>query len=127
MQGMRDAIYKLGTKLTTAQLHSDVRIIIDGSNNPYDIAPDWGLVRVEPKADGKYAAVSAASVIAKVRRDEEMTLAAQKYPGYGFEGHKGYPTPFHKQRLEALGPCAIHRRSAAPVRALLEKNAKATS
>ncbi|MEL0082845.1 MAG: ribonuclease HII, partial [Gammaproteobacteria bacterium] len=53
-------------------------------------------------------------------RDREMTQLAQQYPGYGLEGHKGYPTRAHIAALEKLGPTAIHRRSFAPVRRIIE-------
>ncbi len=59
--------------------------------------------------------IAAASVIAKVTRDRLMVQLAQTYPNYGFEQHKGYPTPMHLAALEQHGPCPIHRRSFAPV------------
>lgn len=61
------------------------------------------------KGDAVAASVAAASVLAKVARDRIMTDYATDFPGYGFEVHKGYCTPAHQERLEALGPCAIHR------------------
>jgi ribonuclease HII len=60
--------------------------------------------------------ISAASVVAKVTRDREMVALDQLYPGYGFAQHKGYGTKAHMASLEEHGPCAIHRRSFAPVR-----------
>ena len=65
------------------------------------------------------AAIAAASVLAKVTRDREMAEMEVDYPGYGFAQHKGYPTKKHLAALAALGPCAIHRRSFAPVAKLL--------
>ena len=64
-------------------------------------------------------AISAASILAKVVRDAEMTALDAIYPGYGFAKHKGYPTPAHIRALAELGPCPQHRRSFAPVRKLL--------
>lgn len=64
-------------------------------------------------------AISAASILAKVIRDAEMTALDARYPGYGFAKHKGYPTPAHIRALQELGPCPQHRRSFAPVRKLL--------
>ena len=61
----------------------------------------------------------AASILAKVSRDEEMIELDKQYPGYGFKQHKGYPTKTHLKALKALGPSLIHRRSFSPVRALL--------
>lgn len=60
-------------------------------------------------------AIAAASILAKVARDRWMTAQAERYPGYGFEKHKGYPSPEHKAALLRLGPCPLHRRSFAPV------------
>ena len=70
--------------------------------------------------DGRVAAISAASVLAKVYRDQLMTRLHERYPAYGFHRHKGYGTPEHLQRLEQHGPCPEHRRGFAPVRRLLE-------
>lgn len=61
-------------------------------------------------------AISAASILAKVYRDRLMGLWHLRYPGYGFDTNKGYPTPVHLAALTRIGPCAIHRRTFAPVR-----------
>lgn len=71
------------------------------------------------KGDGKVAAISAASIIAKVTRDREMVELDKQYPGYGLAGHKGYPTKAHIAALHELGVTPIHRRSFGPVRKLL--------
>ena len=73
------------------------------------------------KGDSRVAAISAASILAKVTRDREMVQLDQQYPGYGFAGHKGYPTATHLQALDKLGVSPIHRLSYAPVRARLEQ------
>ncbi len=62
-----------------------------------------------PKADGKSAAVAAASVVAKVMRDTAMRALADQHPEYGFERNCGYGTPEHRSALAELGPCRIHR------------------
>jgi ribonuclease HII len=67
------------------------------------------------KGDAKVACISAASIIAKVVRDEYMRELDQQYPGYGFAVHKGYPTARHMEALRRLGPSAVHRRSFGPV------------
>ena len=65
----------------------------------------------------------AASILAKVSRDRHMMTLHGRYPGYGFERNKGYPTAEHLASLTRLGPCAEHRRSFAPVRnSLIESN-----
>ncbi len=71
------------------------------------------------KGDSLSHSIAAASIIAKVRRDRLMVELAETYPGYGFEVHKGYPTPAHQKALQRLGPCPAHRRSFAPVAQLL--------
>jgi ribonuclease HII len=69
--------------------------------------------------DGLHKSISAASIIAKVTRDREMTLLAEKYPQYGFAQHKGYGTKEHMAALVRHGVCDIHRRTFAPVARLL--------
>ena len=69
--------------------------------------------------DASVAAISAASIIAKTTRDGMMRALDAVYPEYGFASHKGYGTAAHRERLIAHGPCPEHRRSFAPVRALL--------
>lgn len=63
------------------------------------------------KGDSTSAAVAAASIIAKVTRDRCMARAGDHYPGYGFEGHKGYASPAHRDAIKLLGPSPIHRMS----------------
>ena len=79
--------------------------LIDGNR-----AKDFGLpVKTVVHGDSLSASIAAASVLAKVTRDDLMLEMAQKYPGYGFEIHKGYGTKAHYAALEELGPCPIHR------------------
>ncbi len=89
--------------------------LIDGLHTPRLHCPSLAIV----KGDQKIAAISAASIVAKVARDSEMTELAVHYPGYGFDVHKGYATRAHIQALATLGVCALHRLSFAPVRARL--------
>lgn len=79
--------------------------LIDG-----DREKDFGLpVETVVKGDSLSASIAAASVLAKVTRDDWMLRAAEEYPGYGFEIHKGYGTKTHYAALRALGPSPIHR------------------
>ncbi|MCG6938776.1 MAG: ribonuclease HII [Gammaproteobacteria bacterium] len=71
------------------------------------------------KGDSRVAAISAASILAKVERDAQMLELHKQYPAYGFDKHKGYPTREHREVLYAIGPCPEHRRSYAPVREAL--------
>lgn len=67
--------------------------------------------------DAKVAAISAASIIAKVTRDRIMKELDSGHPGYGFADHAGYGSPAHLAALKALGPCAVHRMTFTPVAA----------
>lgn len=69
--------------------------------------------------DGLSLSIAAASILAKTARDRLMVEMDTLYPGYGFAGHKGYNAPVHQEALRNLGPSPIHRRSWAPIRALL--------
>ncbi len=91
--------------------------LIDGNRCPELPCPAEAVV----KGDSRVAAISAASIIAKVARDHEMVALDAIYPGYGLAGHKGYPSPAHLAALQQLGVTPIHRRSFAPVRRLLEE------
>jgi ribonuclease HII len=75
------------------------------------------------KGDEISASIAAASILAKVARDRLMEEMDGLYPGYGFAAHKGYHAPVHVEALQRLGPCPIHRRGWAPVRAVLEGGA----
>ena len=91
-------------------------VLVDGNR-----LPRWSYrAQAIVKGDSKVAAIAAASILAKVVRDREMCELDSRYPGYGLAGHKGYPTKAHLEALRTLGVTPIHRRSYAPVRALLE-------
>ena len=84
---------------------------------------DWVPIKECPlphrtvvKGDGRSLSIAAASILAKVARDELMVRADGRYPGYGFARHKGYATPQHLRCLSELGPTPIHRRSFSPLR-----------
>jgi ribonuclease HII len=91
-------------------------IYIDGNRVPKNLT---GTAVI--KGDAKIAEIAAASILAKVHRDQLMVEYAEMYPGYGFESHFGYPTPLHLERLKVLGPSPIHRRSFGPVAHLLPR------
>ena len=73
------------------------------------------------KGDLKEPSIGAASIIAKVERDKEISDFDVTYPGYGFAKHKGYPTKLHMEAVQKLGVCLIHRKSFAPVKRLLNE------
>ncbi len=92
--------------------------LVDGNRAPVLACP----VRTVVGGDASIAAISAASIIAKVARDEEMRLLDRRYPGYGLATHKGYPTAAHLAALQRLGASECHRRSFAPVRRVLSQS-----
>ncbi len=89
---------------------------IDGNQRP----PIAGHVETIVGGDGLDPAISAASILAKVQRDQWMANLHQRYPDYGFDRHKGYPTAQHLDMLTQLGPCPAHRMSYKPVIRALE-------
>ena len=91
------------------------RVLVDGLHCP----PIALETRAVVDGDAKVKAISAASILAKTARDGEMVRLAAVYPQYGFDRHKGYPTPEHFECLHRFGPCVVHRRSFHPVRLLL--------
>jgi ribonuclease HII len=90
--------------------------LIDGNRCPGLPCPAQAIVR----GDSRVAAISAASIMAKVTRDREMIELDAHYPGYGLAQHKGYPSKTHMEALQRLGVLPVHRRSYAPVRKILE-------
>ena len=95
---------------------SPQHVIIDGNRCP-DLSGLAFKCTVEAvvKGDALVPSVSAASILAKVARDEHMRVLDGRYPGYGLADHKGYPTAAHIAALRRLGPSPVHRRSFAPV------------
>jgi ribonuclease HII len=89
------------------------RVVVDGNRVPELPMTAAAVVR----GDARVAAISAASILAKVHRDHLCAGLHAQWPAYGFDAHKGYPTPAHLQALARHGPCPAHRRSFAPVRA----------
>ncbi len=92
------------------------KALVDGNRCPVLVCPCEAIV----KGDATVPAISAASILAKVARDAELCELHDRYPHYGFAHHKGYPTAAHREALRRHGPCAEHRRSFAPVAAMLQ-------
>jgi ribonuclease HII len=108
MLAMRRAVEALQVTPTLA--------LIDGNRCPKMAVRSEAIV----KGDDKVAAISAASILAKTARDALLVQLHQQYPQYAFDQHKGYPTALHMARLKEHGVSPVHRKSYAPVRALLE-------
>jgi len=88
---------------------------VDGLHCPQIAYP----VRAVVRGDATVASISAASILAKTERDAEMLRLHRQFPRYGFDRHKGYPTPGHLDALHRYGVCEVYRRTFAPVRKLL--------
>lgn len=93
------------------------RILIDGLPLRHFPYPHQGIV----SGDGRSLCIAMASIIAKVTRDRLMVALDRAYPHYGFARHKGYGTAAHRAALDRHGPCPQHRRSFAPIAALLAR------
>ena len=107
MLAMRRAIEGLSLLPTLA--------LIDGNRCPPCAMRAEAII----KGDDKVAEISAASILAKTARDAVLLTMHQQYPQYAFDQHKGYPTALHLERLRLHGVAPVHRKSYAPVRALL--------
>lgn len=107
MLAMRRAVEALKTIPTLA--------LIDGNRCPVMATRSEAIV----KGDDKVPAISAASILAKTARDAALRVLHDQYPHYAFDQHKGYPTALHLERLRLHGVSPVHRKSYAPVRALL--------
>lgn len=90
-------------------------VLVDGNRLPVLPMPAHAIV----KGDAKVQSIAAASILAKVYRDRLCRDLHEQFPHYGFATHKGYPTAEHLTALRLHGACAAHRRSFAPVRAVL--------
>ena len=96
-----------------------LRVLVDGNQLPQLALPMHAVVG----GDARVKAISAASILAKVHRDRLCLALHERHPQYGFDRHKGYPSPAHLAALRLHGACDVHRRSYAPVRAVLMSGA----
>jgi ribonuclease HII len=113
---MRRAVEQVVVQLAAKGLASVAHILIDGNALPKNLPAKASAI---VKGDLKCLSIAASSIIAKVWRDREMERYDSQYPGYGLGVHKGYATPVHSESLKKLGATPIHRRSFAPVKAVL--------
>ncbi len=109
---------KLAMKKAIQKLNKKPKfLIIDGNFKINSSISQKSII----KADEKVFSCAIASILAKVYRDKIMRRYHQKYPQYGFDRHKGYPTKLHRKMLKKYGPCEIHRRTFKPVKACKSK------
>ncbi len=92
------------------------KLLVDGTHLPDVSISAQAII----KGDSKIAAISAASIVAKVARDKIMEDYSNKFPQYGFERHVGYATKYHLNALKQFGACKIHRHSFEPIRSMIE-------
>jgi len=118
---LRASLWAL-TRAVQALPENPRHVFVDGRDR-IDVACDCDAVI---GGDGIVMSIAAASIIAKVTRDRLMCALALDCPGYGFETHKGYAVPEHREALDRLGPSVHHRRFFAPVVAAREKHAPQT-
>lgn len=105
---MKRAVRNLETKfLKNGNLVSIDFLILDGNFKIKTEIPQKSII----KADEKVFSCTAAGIIAKVTRDRMMFRCHKKYPRYGFDRHKGYPTKFHREKIKKYGFCKLHRKS----------------
>lgn len=120
---MQQAIGEVIQNSLATQPDARFTAVIDGNRVPdlafLELGSQQLQARALVKGDSRHAAISAASVLAKVDRDQDMLALAARYPAYHIDQHKGYPTALHLQALAAHGVLPEHRRSFAPVKRLL--------
>ena len=102
---------RLAMKLAVERVSAD-SILVDGNTEIDITVPQKTVI----KGDSKHVEIAAASIIAKVWRDNLMKDLDTRYPGYGFGKHAGYPTKVHKEQIAILGPCPVHRKTFRGVR-----------
>lgn len=93
------------------------KILVDGLYLPKVSIQGEAVV----KGDSLHACISAASILAKVARDEELYQLDKLYPQYGFAAHKGYPTKLHLEKIQQYGVLPIHRKTFAPIKQMLQQ------
>jgi ribonuclease HII len=103
---LQAALLAMKQAIEKCRLSPDL-LLIDGNKRVDHPARQWTIVG----GDGKSLSIAAASVLAKVTRDRIMQEYHQSYPCYEFDRHKGYPTKRHREKIQQLGPCPIHRKT----------------
>ncbi|ETO36405.1 hypothetical protein RFI_00658 [Reticulomyxa filosa] len=134
MIGMRDSVTELMEKLKKSDSSREsgneehkhmadapITVLVDGNRDPCYEQKNIKC-RLVVRGDAQVYCIAAASIIAKVTRDRMMVEYHKKWPLYGFDQHKGYPSPAHQKAVWKYGPCPIHRRSFNPVKKYVEEH-----
>ena len=111
MNILRASLLAMARALSALEVTPDLALV-DGNHVPGSDLPCYAVIG----GDARIAAVSAASIVAKVERDWEMLQLHRRYPVYNFASNKGYPTKEHIRSLDRHGVCDVHRKSYRPVR-----------
>ena len=93
-------------------------VLIDGNRHVPHLQTKQKLI---VRGDEKVFSIAAASILAKVTRDNVLKNLHEKFPQYGFDRHKGYGTQFHFEMIQKYGPCDIHRKSFEPIKSIIEQ------
>ncbi|HBL95997.1 MAG TPA: ribonuclease HII, partial [Psychrobacter sp.] len=132
IEALLEAVFKYLSKTKSLGISLDklqVEALFDGNRCPdlshatfheLGISPSSVDCQAWVKGDARHTSIAAASILAKVSRDETMYALDMQYPEYGIAKHKGYPTRAHMEAIERHGVLSAHRRSFAPVRKALE-------
>ena len=126
--GIREA-NRLAMQLALQKMNNDewiinnegITLVIDWRDNYQFDTPNLPKPEYIVRGDSKIKQIMAASIVAKVTRDNIMKGYEKELPWYGFAQHKGYGTAWHQKKLQELGVCKIHRKSYAPIRILIQK------
>lgn len=121
-RAMEACLIRLGERGVSVSGQSHL-VQVDGNHRPCDFEGPWQWpypTEAVIKGDQKIAEISAASILAKTSRDQEMMRLDQVYPGYYFTKHAGYGTALHLEQLRRLGVSPVHRKTFSPIRQLIE-------
>jgi len=113
---LQASLLAMARAVTSLELVPDW-VMVDGNQYPPITLPGETIIQ----GDSLIPAISAASILAKVARDDEMEFLDYLYPGYEFKRHKGYPTQLHQKKLQQWGVTVLHRASFAPVKKILKE------
>ncbi|MDZ4786211.1 MAG: ribonuclease HII [bacterium] len=108
---------RLAMALAVRRVKADL-VLVDGNVEIETRLPQRTIIG----GDNLHVEISAASILAKVWRDHLMLVLDKKYPGYGFSAHAGYPTKFHREAVQRLGPCKVHREAFRGVKEFITKD-----
>lgn len=120
LYGMKKVATQIEKNINELNTNAKIHHLVDGNKLFCNKMSCEAII----KGDSRLKCIGAASILAKVERDNLMEKMAEKYPEFDFEKHKGYPTKVHKEKIKEFGPCPIHRKSFSGVKEYLHVNYK---